>query len=591
MPTYEVTDPESGKVLELEGDSPPTEAELIEIFGSEAVQAPPSVTPPPQAPQEPQQDPSFLEQAGKEVLGFAENVLQSGSGFGANVVGGLGATLTTGAELLRTGDTDKAFQAGEETLRLIQEAATYEPRTEEGRRNIRKIGEAVNNIAEFDKENPIPIVHQLRQVLGSEDNAVGNFMADVAKQTGSPTLEAFAGAFGATLGPGALEVLGFRGAGRLARGTGLKAKRASDAAAIAEMQKAMPTPKKYIEVAKGVFKETDKIGATVLPDAMPKLAKTIREGLSEGGYRPDVNPIAPIEKMLAKIDEGTPITTADMRELGKAMSKMGEQGSHQQALGLGIASDMDDFMARPDVLRLPAGTDPKIAESYRIARKLYGQGKRSQAMQNMVEFASSEGKDFIQTMNTQLNALIKKQIFGKGEGKFFSKADRRIMEDMIADSRGERLLQNMSKLSPFRSNAGGLVSILSTIGGTGVGVGTGSLLSGGAVAAIPFALGEAARIWGESIFKGKIKLGNALLQAGPRGKKIAKSYFENIPKKQRSPEDLGKLLSNPNIDLADIPKTKFTIEAMKIADQRRKEILAAGAVAATAPLVTDEKVN
>jgi len=34
MPIYEVTDPTTGQTLELEGDSPPTEAELIQIFGT-----------------------------------------------------------------------------------------------------------------------------------------------------------------------------------------------------------------------------------------------------------------------------------------------------------------------------------------------------------------------------------------------------------------------------------------------------------------------------------------------------------------------------------------------------------------------------
>ena len=592
-----LTAEEEAQVFEL---VPLSEDEEIIPLGEATQSAPPANSETAEAvatPPAPPEEPGFLERAGREVLGVGENILSSVTGFGADVSGGLAGGLRSGldtlTELTRGATIDEAttkgFQAGEETQRSIQNALTFQPRTEEGQRNIRKIGEVVNDVVELDKEDPIPIVHQLRQVFGQEDNAVGNFMAKVARQTGSPTLEAFAGAFGSTLGPGALEVLGFKGAGNLARGTGLKAKIASDAGAIADLQKAMPTPKKYLQAAKGVFKETDKAGATVLPEAMPKLARQIREGLSEGGYRPDVNPLPPIEKMLLKLDEGIPISTADMRELGKAMSKMGEQGSHQQALGIGIAADMDDFMARSGVLKLPPGTSPKIAESYRIARKMYGQGKRSQTMKNMIEFAGSEGKDFIQTMNTQLNALIKNQIFKKGEGRFFSKADRKIMENMIADSRGEKFLQNMSKLSPFRSNAGGLVSILSTIGGTGAGVGSGSITLGGLVAATPFALGEGARIWGEAIFKGKAKLGNALLQAGNRGKRIAKAYFENTPKKQRNPEDLGRLLSDPNIDIADIPKTKFTVEAMKIADQRRKDILNAGVLATTETLVTEEQ--
>jgi hypothetical protein len=32
MPTYQVTDPTTGKVLRLTGDSPPTERELEDIF-------------------------------------------------------------------------------------------------------------------------------------------------------------------------------------------------------------------------------------------------------------------------------------------------------------------------------------------------------------------------------------------------------------------------------------------------------------------------------------------------------------------------------------------------------------------------------
>lgn len=48
MPTYEVEDPTTGKVLELDGDSPPTEQELEEIFASVGA----SPTPAPSAPAE-----------------------------------------------------------------------------------------------------------------------------------------------------------------------------------------------------------------------------------------------------------------------------------------------------------------------------------------------------------------------------------------------------------------------------------------------------------------------------------------------------------------------------------------------------------
>ena len=46
MPTYEVIHPD-GRVFELVGDSPPTEAELEEIFASSPSKAPPAPEPEP----------------------------------------------------------------------------------------------------------------------------------------------------------------------------------------------------------------------------------------------------------------------------------------------------------------------------------------------------------------------------------------------------------------------------------------------------------------------------------------------------------------------------------------------------------------
>ena len=41
MPVYEVTDPDTGQTLELEGDSPPTEQELEQIFAAQGNQSMP----------------------------------------------------------------------------------------------------------------------------------------------------------------------------------------------------------------------------------------------------------------------------------------------------------------------------------------------------------------------------------------------------------------------------------------------------------------------------------------------------------------------------------------------------------------------
>src|SRR5512135_2026499 len=48
MPQFKVTDPNSGKTLVLEGDSPPTEAELVDVFGKAQERETFTVSQPPQ---------------------------------------------------------------------------------------------------------------------------------------------------------------------------------------------------------------------------------------------------------------------------------------------------------------------------------------------------------------------------------------------------------------------------------------------------------------------------------------------------------------------------------------------------------------
>ena len=77
MPTYKITDPASGKTLKLTGDSPPTEAELTQIFGSVSQKespAPPKETEVPETKKE-----------GKSVGGFLGNALNDAGDIASGV--------------------------------------------------------------------------------------------------------------------------------------------------------------------------------------------------------------------------------------------------------------------------------------------------------------------------------------------------------------------------------------------------------------------------------------------------------------------------------------------------------------------------
>lgn len=528
-----------------------------------------------------EEEPGTLETIAKEVIGGLDVAKTAFTGFAGDVAGGtLGLVkgITSGGE------------EAEKTLKGFQKAITMEPSTEEGKRNIDAVGTFFNEIFDFAEENPMPIITPLMQMFKSEDNPVGDFMADVARQTGSPTLEAFAGAFGATLAPGALEILGFKGSGRLSRGAGLKKKKSMDKKALDSAAKATPSSDKYLETARGVFKEIKQLGATVKADAMPGLADNIRRGLADSGYAPTINPNPVIEKMLARIDEGIPLTTTEIEALQKNMSKLGAPGTHERALGMAVDSDINDFLGGSDVLDLPPGTSPQVAESYRVARKMYGQGKRGRTLDDITEMANSPSRDYLQTIQTEYRQLIKQQIRGKGAGRFFSKADRKIMEDIVNPGKANQIFQSLAKLKMSGPNSGGLSAILSVTSAGNVFAQTGSTLAAGVALVIPY-IGNISDTLAKRVVKNKAAFGNALIRAGSDGRKIAKFYREFTPKKMRNTDELAGMLKDPNIDVSDLPKTEFTREVMQKVDLLRKNQLltAQQGVVAAAGVADDDQ--
>ena len=83
MPKYRVSDPNTGVTLQLEGDSPPTEAELVEIFSKyqkPAAPAPAPAQPRAAAPEAaiPSRRPPAIGDVGDRATGFRQQVEETG---------------------------------------------------------------------------------------------------------------------------------------------------------------------------------------------------------------------------------------------------------------------------------------------------------------------------------------------------------------------------------------------------------------------------------------------------------------------------------------------------------------------------------
>lgn len=244
MPTYRVTDPDTGITLRLTGDSPPTEQELEQIFAAQqpAQQQPASRMQPPGSVGE------LLSGAGRAILGTPEAGLSLASSAIAEPVAGLAGLAQSLNPLAAPG-------AGARTVESVREALTFEPRTGPGREAVEGMGTALAPVG--------------RAIQGAEEALGGGTL----EATGSPLL-----ATGAAMAPAAaLEVLGLKGV------SSINASRRRMAASKNDLVRRMQAGSTDADIAKLDLVETDGT-PKIVKDV--KARETIRQGFDEGVISP-----------------------------------------------------------------------------------------------------------------------------------------------------------------------------------------------------------------------------------------------------------------------------------------------------------------
>lgn len=161
MPTYVVTDPASGRKVKLTGDTPPTDADLDEIFAS----LPPVAAAPsgeivagnfpdvpnvadinkPAAPAIQQPSPTL----GQRATALGETALAMGTGATTGTLGMLAGTLQQGGRELLSGQfgTPEAANRIEQRAADVAGSATYSPRSPLAGEYLQNIGEAAAPLA------------------------------------------------------------------------------------------------------------------------------------------------------------------------------------------------------------------------------------------------------------------------------------------------------------------------------------------------------------------------------------------------------------------------------------------------------------
>jgi len=143
------------------------------------------------------------------------------------------------------------------------------------------------------------------------------------------------------------------------------------------LQKAAPTVEELKNVARGVYKEIDELGATVKPEQYGRLVDDIQAGLKDGGFRPRID--EQVAKLLDEFNANRSGTMSvadvdDLRTVAQGFAKSIDPKT--KALGNSIIDSVDSFLDADGILNLPKGVPANVGQRYKVARKFWGAGTK-----------------------------------------------------------------------------------------------------------------------------------------------------------------------------------------------------------------------
>lgn len=154
MPKYRVTDPDSGRTLELVGDSPPTEQELEQIFSRLSTPQPAQQTQAQAPVSEPTAQQAAFEGLAREKFAIApdlpvpssplsviEPAITIASGAVAEPIAGVAGIVQSVNPFAEEG-------AGARAIEAVREAITIQPKTEEGKAGLQTAGQLLEPVTE-----------------------------------------------------------------------------------------------------------------------------------------------------------------------------------------------------------------------------------------------------------------------------------------------------------------------------------------------------------------------------------------------------------------------------------------------------------
>ena len=447
--------------------------------------------------------------AREDLLGSAEvagTVLSSAL---AEPVAGLAGIVST-----IFGDS----KSGADTVKMVRDAITFEPKTKAGKEQLQAVGEFV-----------APVSAKLSQAEGFLGNSV-------LEATGSPELAAIAH----SLPTAALELLGVKGL----KGARLKDAKLSSNVGTA-IQQAAPDLNTIKKATTAAYQDLDNLGIKVKPEVFDRFAnklqsKLAKEGLTIGGPSEQLFPKSASALKTIIGERGLPKTAAELETLRKVAAGAAKSIDPPDArIGTIIIDEIDTSI---DALA------SEIGGKFKEARGLAQRGFKSQTIQDMIENASHTASGMENGLRIEARKILK----NKKKRRGFTSDEMAALKQI---EQGTTASNTAKFLGKFGISEGQATSMLGVSIGAGGGGAIGSFFGpvGAAVGAITIpALGQIAKSTAQRLTLNSTKYADDLVRAGNNAKAITRAYLKNTPISNRNVSDLTDLLLQQDLDLNSI---------------------------------------
>lgn len=336
-----------------------------------------------------------------------------------------------------------------------------------------------------------------------------------------------------------------------------------------ELAKSLPSIEQLKTASRQIFKEIDDSGAKLKPVATNALYQDAQDAARRLGVDRDVTPKA--ARALARIEElaGSNPTISEVETVRRiAQNAAKSLDPPDAAAGAALVDSVDSFIDKltPNAFLSGRQAPENLGPRFQEARKLWGRAKKAEMIEEAITKARDQASGFENGLRVQFRQIVN----SKKKSRFFSKPELDAMKKVVQGTKSANLARVIGGLG---ISEGGARNIL--------GAGTGAL-AGGAALGTPGAIivpvvGQVSRQLAQKLTSNNAKFADQVIRAGNNGRRIAETYMRNVPKGQRSAEELSELLIRNEINLGDMPDSQLMQQAASMAQQARAVLAAQAA--------------